>query len=124
MPMQSTRNPPFGTAIFCYRSRYRRKVCSGWIALAFYRKHRRVIVAILAAVLLSSALFFLQQRSSKPTMRTVRIGFDENPPVHFSESNGSIRGYAVDVFNEAARRQGIILEWVRAPEHADSALAS
>ena len=94
------------------------------LRLALYRKHRRAIVGVFAAISLIVAAVLFYQIGTRPIGRPIRIGFDENPPVHFSDANGSVRGYAVDIFNEAARRQGITLEWVLAPEHADRALAS
>jgi diguanylate cyclase (GGDEF)-like protein/PAS domain S-box-containing protein len=42
----------------------------------------------------------------------VRVGVDHSPPFYSVAPDGSVSGLAVDVFNEAARRKGIRLQWV------------
>lgn len=42
----------------------------------------------------------------------VRVGVDHSPPFYAISPDGSVTGLAVDVFNEAARRKNIRLEWV------------
>ncbi|WP_051670723.1 hybrid sensor histidine kinase/response regulator [Bryobacter aggregatus] len=44
--------------------------------------------------------------------RTIRAGFSEFPPYFSLRSNGSPAGFAIDAFEEAARRRGITVEWV------------
>ncbi|MES1258375.1 MAG: PAS domain S-box protein, partial [Acidobacteriota bacterium] len=54
---------------------------------------------------------------------TIRVGVDHSPPFYSILPDGSVRGLAVDVLNEVARRRGIRLRWV--PLHdipLDSAL--
>ncbi len=45
----------------------------------------------------------------------MRVGVDQSPPFYLIQPDGSVRGLAVDVLNEAARRSGIRLRWV--PTH-------
>lgn len=52
----------------------------------------------------------LAHRPGKPV--SVRVGVDESPPFYTIGKDGSVRGLAVDVLNEAARRTGIRLQWV------------
>jgi PAS domain S-box-containing protein len=47
--------------------------------------------------------------------RRVRVGADSAPPYYLLESDGSVKGLAVDVLNAAARRRGIVLEWIPVP---------
>jgi diguanylate cyclase (GGDEF)-like protein/PAS domain S-box-containing protein len=54
---------------------------------------------------------------------TIRVGVDHSPPFYSIQPDGSVRGLAVDVLNEVARRREIRLIWV--PLHdipLDSAL--
>jgi PAS domain S-box-containing protein len=53
-----------------------------------------------------------------------RIGFHDTPIEHFPGPDGKPAGNTVDLLNEAARRSGIKLEWVYAPEGSDAALES
>ncbi len=41
----------------------------------------------------------------------VRVGVDQSPPFYLIQPDGSVRGLAVDVLNEAARREGLQLRW-------------
>jgi hypothetical protein len=44
--------------------------------------------------------------------RTLRIGFADSAPYYMVAPDGSPRGLAVDLINEAARRQNIALHWI------------
>ncbi len=43
--------------------------------------------------------------------RVYRIGYDNNPPLQIAMPDGSVRGFAADTVNAAARRAGIRLRW-------------
>jgi diguanylate cyclase (GGDEF)-like protein/PAS domain S-box-containing protein len=43
--------------------------------------------------------------------RVVKVGVDHSPPFYSVQADGSVKGLAVDVMNEAARRRGIQLQW-------------
>ena len=85
------------------------------------RYSRRLPIAALVA-------FTAWQVSSSRWPRTwsgpVRIGFAESPPYSERGPAGEYTGAMVDVLEEAARRAGIKLEWVDAPDGADKSLAS
>ena len=44
--------------------------------------------------------------------RVYRVGADNAPPYYMIAGDGTVRGFAVDVLNEAARLRGIRLRWV------------
>src|SRR5436190_19102997 len=52
--------------------------------------------------------------------RTLRIGFESNPPVQIRTENG-FSGLAVETVNEAAKRAGIKLDWVETGTSSDEA---
>ena len=54
--------------------------------------------------------------------RTYRVGVDHAPPYYLLEAGKPVRGMAVDVFNEAAHRLGMQLEWVPTGGSLDEAL--
>jgi len=61
-----------------------------------------------------------------PIHTHIRAGYVHDPPYMFRRDDGQPSGAAVDVLNEAARRAGVTVEWVRieAPANADTALRS
>lgn len=64
-----------------------------------------------AGVILAVLVWFAV--ACKPhNIPVVRVGVDQSPPFYSIEPDGSVRGLAVDVLNEAARRTGIRLRWV------------
>jgi signal transduction histidine kinase len=46
------------------------------------------------------------------TARTVKVGFNDNPPQMYRSAAGVPSGFVVDVINEAARRSGIEINWI------------
>lgn len=70
------------------------------------RKSLGAGAGLLAGVALAAALM---RRPALPSVITV--GVDHTPPFYLVEPDGSVRGLAVDVLNEAARRRGIRLLW-------------
>lgn len=57
--------------------------------------------------------------------REWRIGADSAAPYFYLREDGTVEGLSVDVLNEAARRRGVKLKWVRVepPETLDEAFA-
>ena len=55
-------------------------------------------------------------RHAGRSRHALRIGFQDSPPYHYPSSSGSPTGVAVEIISGAAKRQGIALEWVYAPE--------
>ncbi len=76
-----------------------------------------VAVAVSAAVI---ALLYFSTRMPPVPQRTLRIGFESNPPVQIRTENG-FSGLAVETVNEAAKRAGIKLEWVETGTSSDEA---
>ena len=74
-------------------------------------------VAASAAVI---ALWYFSTRLPPVPQRTLRIGFESNPPVQIRTENG-FSGLAVETVNEAAKRAGIKLEWVETGTSSDEA---
>jgi PAS domain S-box-containing protein len=64
-------------------------------------KHQAVISAVfIAAVPVMAA-----------SPRVLQVGAGHVPPMSYRDPKGVLRGFAVDVLNEAARREGIQLNW-------------
>src|SRR5260370_42165552 len=59
---------------------------------------------------------------TKAESRVYRIGWDPDPPFQAPGADGRATGLAIELVREAARRQGIKLEWVRQQGGADAAL--
>jgi hypothetical protein len=82
---------------------------------------RRLAVLASFGFLLLAAVFLLRD-AGRPPKRTYRMGVDDAPPYYSIRPDGTIQGLAFDVLNEAARRAGIVLEWVHVHEAPDSVL--
>ena len=54
--------------------------------------------------------------------RVYKIGYEDQPPIHFLGKDGRATGLAVDLVAEAARRRGIRLQWQVEPEGSEAAL--
>ncbi|HXJ42864.1 MAG TPA: transporter substrate-binding domain-containing protein, partial [Bryobacteraceae bacterium] len=67
-------------------------------------------VAVLS-VAAAGAWYFPGQHPT-PSQTVIRVGVDHSPPFYSIAPDGSVSGLAVDVFNEAARRRGIRLQWI------------
>ncbi len=59
-----------------------------------------------------------------PGQRPLRVGINQSIPYNYIGSDGKPTGFATEVIREAARRRGVRLEMVAAPEGPDIALAS
>ena len=92
----------------------------GSIALSAGRT--RLLAAKLAPLLLISAFGITSLLGSDSGGQEVyRIGADHAPPYYHLTPDGQIKGLAVDVLSEAARRAGIRLQWVAADMPVDDA---
>ncbi len=70
-----------------------------------------VVLSALAFVAVISALAAWRVFHQLP-QRTYRVGADNAPPYTVLAANGEVRGLAVEIIGEAARRRGISIEWV------------
>ena len=89
-------------------------------------KKQSLPIAGLALACLAGAIWLVSARRLDPSHppRPFRIGFQQSPPHHYIAPDGSPRGPAVDVIQEAARRQHIPLEWVATPEGPEAGIQS
>ena len=69
--------------------------------------------AILIATVLAGGLAFLYFANRLPPIpqRTLRIGFEQNPPLQFHTADG-LAGLGVEAVSEAAKRSGLRVQWV------------
>jgi ABC-type amino acid transport substrate-binding protein len=81
-------------------------------------KLRKATITLLAAGALGAVGFFvlhalgISSLSSTPAS-PLKIGVGRIVPIAYFDENGRAAGFAVDVINEAARREGIPVSWVR-----------
>jgi two-component system cell cycle sensor histidine kinase/response regulator CckA len=93
----------------------------GWVKTL--RAHWRICAGLAAVAILLVVAVRLRSRT-QPLNRTFRIGFQNSAPFHFPDAQGNPTGPGVAVIREAARRQGIRLQWVFTADGPDRALAS
>ena len=69
--------------------------------------------AILIAAALAGGLAFLYFANRLPPLpqRTLRIGFEQNPPLQYHTADG-LAGLGVETVTEAAKRAGLRIQWV------------
>jgi signal transduction histidine kinase/CheY-like chemotaxis protein len=81
---------------------------------------------IAGATLVVAALAWAGYRATVPRTieRTLRIGYQNSPPYHFTGPGGQPTGPTVETVSAAAERIGIKLEWVFTPEGPEKALTS
>ena len=87
-------------------------------------RRRFVTGAILSGAILTVAFAYWWFRPGPNHRRTYRIGYGEDRPYHFTGTDGQPSGLAVDLVQEAARRRGIHLDWMKSPDRAIPALQS
>ena len=80
--------------------------------------------AVTVAVLASAWAWWAWTRRPPIPNRTLRIGFQHNPPYQVRLPGGAPAGLAVETVAEAARRAGLSLEWKDAAAGPDEALAN
>jgi PAS domain S-box-containing protein len=78
------------------------------------------LILAAAASALVIALWYFSTRQPPVPQRTLRIGFESNPPVQIRTENG-LSGLAVETVREAAKRAGVKLEWVETGTSSDEA---
>ncbi|MDP9169401.1 MAG: transporter substrate-binding domain-containing protein, partial [Acidobacteriota bacterium] len=81
-------------------------------------------MAASGAVVAAAVGVFLLLRPKAAFPAAIRVGIDHSPPFYIIDADGSVKGLAVDVLDEAARRRNIHLIWT--PLHdipLDDALA-
>jgi signal transduction histidine kinase/CheY-like chemotaxis protein len=85
---------------------------------------RRYLIG--GSVLAVAALAFAGYRVMRPGTvdRTLRIGYQNSPPYHFTGPGGKPTGPTVETVSTAAERIGIRLEWLFTPEGPEKALTS
>lgn len=71
------------------------------------------IIGLASVPLLAAGLLYSNWKSRDWGGKVVRIGFNYGPPHVAPGPDGSAEGLAVDIFDEAARRRNIHLQWVR-----------
>jgi diguanylate cyclase (GGDEF)-like protein/PAS domain S-box-containing protein len=73
-------------------------------------RYRRLLAIVCIFIAVSLAAYALLKRKAGPPA-PIRVGVDQSPPFYSINADGSVRGLAVDVLNEAARRRNIRLIW-------------
>jgi signal transduction histidine kinase/CheY-like chemotaxis protein len=67
---------------------------------------------IASAAAIAGGMFLFNWYTHRVPDRIYRIGADNVPPYYSLQPDGTVRGLAVDVLNDAALRRGIRLQWV------------
>ncbi len=67
---------------------------------------------------------FIATRAPAPNRAVYRAVYTQNPPYYSSEPGGAAKGVTVDLFDIAAARQGVKLEWVYSMEKPEAVLAN
>ena len=67
------------------------------------------------------AFWYLTFRTPRIPQRTLRIGFEQVPPVQIRTPNG-FSGLAVETVREAAKRAGVPLQWVETGRSSEESL--
>jgi signal transduction histidine kinase/CheY-like chemotaxis protein len=83
----------------------------------------KLLAGLLAVVALTPPIVSLWTAQSVARV-PLRVGFQDSPPYQFRDSEGGPAGPAVDLIRAAAKRRGIALQWVFAPEGPEVALSS
>src|SRR5215472_15400293 len=83
---------------------------------SWWRQARSTWLAAVAALTAISSV-----AAAPVPQRTLRIGFEMNPPVQIRTSSG-FSGLSVETVTEAAKRAGIQLQWVETGTSSDESL--
>src|SRR5215218_10066200 len=89
-----------------------------------WRSTRVRVAALALAGLAAVAYPIYRAAAARPVRRTLRVGFQNSPPYHFSGANNQPTGPTVETLKAAAVRAGINLEWVYLPDGPEKALTS
>ena len=78
--------------------------------------------AILIAAVLGGGLAFLYFANRLPPLprQTLRIGFEQNPPLQYHTADG-LAGLGVETLTEAAKRAGLRIQWVETGRSSEEA---
>ncbi len=85
-----------------------------------YLPHALLAIGLAATVGFSVRLLYSGREISRP----LRVGFQNSPPYHFSDTQGKPSGPAVEILKIAAQRKNIALEWIFSPQGPEKALSS
>ncbi len=87
-------------------------------------KRVRLSIALSAVAIAGAGAGWITFLGPSKTAEVVRIGINNSPPYSIVYRDGSYSGFTVEVLSEAARRRGMAIQWVVAPEGPDLALKS
>lgn len=94
------------------------------IVISILRKVRpRSLILTSVGLAASIAFLYFTIRTPRIPQRTLRIGFEQVPPVQIRTPNG-FTGLAVETVNEAAKRAGAARRGVLADNGCETALSS
>lgn len=93
------------------------------VTLLRQRPGRKAVIALAMVFCVGGVAAWVATRTPA-YKRPIRVGINHSPPYSFVAKDKSVSGPSKEVITEAARRRGIPLEWVVAPEGPDAALAS
>lgn len=82
--------------------------------------HRGIAIAAVGALV--SLIYWVSRPPAVDRSREYLVGTDNAYPYHAVDASGAPSGFAVEMLNEAAKRQGIRLRWVRTKQRAVPAL--
>jgi PAS domain S-box-containing protein len=86
-------------------------------------KYRAAIAwAVGAGLILSLAGAYIVSQTRSVHDRVYRIGWQEDPPFQVQDADGAPAGFAIELVQQAARRRGIRLEWIKYPASSEEAL--
>jgi two-component system, cell cycle sensor histidine kinase and response regulator CckA len=80
------------------------------------------LIVVSTGLVATLAVWYFAIKEPPIPRRTLRIGFESNPPLQVRTASG-FEGLAVETIDEAARRAGITLEWVETGTGSDDAFA-
>jgi len=79
-----------------------------WVSSRYKRISAILIIAVLTGGL---AFLYFANRLPPVPQRTLRIGFEQNPPLQMRTPDG-LAGLGVEAASEAAKRAGLRLQWI------------
>jgi len=88
---------------------------------SFLGRHGRTWAILIATVLAGGlALLYFANPFPPIPQRTLRIGFEQNPPIQFHTAEG-LAGLGVEAVSEAARRAGVRIQWIETGVSSEAA---
>src|SRR5262249_2346440 len=92
------------------------------ILLSILRRLKPTLLILASAGLAAAIAFWYFTIRTRPLpQRTLRIGFEQVPPVQIRAGSG-FSGLAVETVREAAKRAGVSLQWVETGTSSEEAL--